>query len=290
MSRVSVFTSILVAAALAGCGGGLQAGDVELQLTGADQMQLFSLPAQPATEPGDHGIVSAVVTIKEIDAKVQGNWVPLTTAAQSVDLLHLDNKTVSSLGIVTLPSGHVSELRFKLDKSGAYVVLKSGDKKPLEVPDVVSVDGKLDLDSCSAGIVILDFDPRINIEHEHCQNVEYELSCKAHIKTEEIKNGCGGGGGGGGGGNGGGGGGGGGGCHGGGGAGGGGGGGAGGGGGGGGGGSSACDNVVCMMNQICVVTPGGLPSCMDTCTSLVCTAPEVCVVVAGTPACVNPGH
>lgn len=254
MLRVSCFASILVAAALSGCGAGLQPGDVELQLTGADQMQLFSLPANPATEPGDHGVVSAVVIIKEIDARVQGNWVPLTTTPQSVDLLHLDNKTVSSLGIVTLPSGHVSELRFKLDQVGDYVLLKSGDKKPLEVPEIVKVDGKLDLDSCAAGIVILDFDPRINIEHEHCHNVEYELSCRAHIKTEEIKNGCGGGGAGGG------------------------------------GGSSACDNVVCMMNQICVVTSGGLPSCMDTCTSLVCNAPDVCVVVAGTPTCVNPGH
>jgi len=280
MYRALVLTTILVAAA--GCGGGLQPGEVDLQLTGADQMQLFSLPANPATEPGDHGIVSAVVIIKEIDAKVKGNWVPLTTTPQSVDLLHLDNKTVSSLGIVTLPSGHVSELRLKLDQVGDYVVLKSGDKKPLEVPEIVKVDGKLDLDACAAGIVILDFDPRINIEHEHCKNVEYELSCRAHIKTEEIKNGCGGSGGGGGGGAGGGGGGGG--------AGGGGGGGGAGGGGGGGGGSTACDGVVCMMGQICVVTSGGLPSCMDTCTNLVCTLPEVCVLVSGTPACVNPGH
>lgn len=261
---------ILVAASLAGCSGGMQPGDVELQLTAADQFQLFSLPAQPTTEPGDHGVVSAVVIVKEIDAKVKGTWTPLTTAPQTIDLLKLDHQTVSSLGIVKLPSGHVSELRFKLDQVGDYVVLKSGDKKPLEVPDTVKIDGKLDLDSCAAGIVILDFDPRINIEHEHCSNVEYELSCKAHIKTEELQGSCGGSSDGGGG--------------------------TGGGGGGGGGnpspdmsGPNACDNVVCMMNQVCLVQ-GGLPVCMDTCTSLVCTSPEVCVVVSGTPTCVNPGH
>ena len=54
-------------------------------------------------------------------------------------------------------------------------------------------------------------------------------------------------------------------------------------------GPNPCSNVVCMMNQVCVVE-GGLPVCMDTCTNLVCTTPEVCVLVSGTPTCVNPGH
>ncbi|HEX8950551.1 MAG TPA: DUF4382 domain-containing protein, partial [Polyangia bacterium] len=139
-------TTFLVAATtLSGCAGGLQPGQVELQLTAADQLQLFSLPTQPNTEPDDHGVASAMVTIKEIDAKVNGTWTPLTTTSQTIDLLQLDNKTVSSLGIVTIPPGHISELRFKLDEIGAYVVLKSGDKKPLEVPvdGVVKIDGKL---------------------------------------------------------------------------------------------------------------------------------------------------
>ena len=258
MFRASSITTILVAAALAGCTGA-QSGSVELQLTGADQIQLFSLPAQPNTEPGDYGVVSAIVTITEIDAKVNGAWQPLVTTSQTIDLLKLDNKTVSSLGVATLPTGHISELRFKLDEIGAYVVLKSGDKKPLEVPvnGVVDVDGKLDLDSCAAGIVILDFDPHIKVEDEPGRR-EYELTCKAHIKTEELKGACGGSDG---------------------------------------GTASAdmvsshnpCDNVVCMMNQICVVQ-NGAPACMDTCTNLVCTAPDVCVVENGTPTCVNPGH
>jgi hypothetical protein len=259
MFRAPSMTTILVAAMLAGCSGGLQSGDLELQLTGADQIQLFALPAQPNTEPGDYGVVSAIVTINEIDAKVNGVWTPLVTTSQTIDLLKLDNKTVSSLGVVKLPMGHVSELRFKLDEIGPYVVLKSGDKKPLEVPvdGIVKIDGKLDLDACAAGIVILDFDPHIKVEDEPGRR-EYELTCRAHIKTEELKGGCGGSD----------------------------------------GGTASpdmvgtpnpCNNVVCMMNQICVVQNGG-PSCMDTCTSLVCTAPEVCVVENNTPTCVNPGH
>ncbi|MCA1665473.1 MAG: DUF4382 domain-containing protein, partial [Myxococcales bacterium] len=145
MLRASSIATILVAATLGGCSA--QSGSVELQLTGADQIQLFSLPVQPNSEPGDYGVVSAVVTITGIDAKVNGTWTPLVTTSQTIDLLKLDNKTASSLGIVTIPPGHISELRFKLDDIGAYVLLKSGDKKPLEVPvdGIVHVDGKVDL-------------------------------------------------------------------------------------------------------------------------------------------------
>jgi hypothetical protein len=261
MSRASLFSIVCVASSLvAGCVG-TPTSDVELQLTGADQIQLFSLPA---TEPGDHGIVSAIVTINEIDAKVSGTWTPVVTTPQTVDLFTLDHKTVNTLGFVKLPTGHVSELRFVLDQIGDYVVLKSGDKKPLEVPDngILKVDGKLDFDSCATGVVILDFDPKIKIETEGAKK-EYELTCKARIKTEEVKGACGGDGGtssadmakG--------------------------------------GGSSTdmsgpCDNVVCMMSQVCIVQ-GGNPVCMDTCTSLVCTGGQVCVVENGNPVCVTPG-
>jgi uncharacterized membrane protein YgcG len=263
MSRASLISILFAASSLtAGCVGG-PTSDVELQLTGADQIQLFSLPAQPNTEPGDHGIVSAIVTINEIDAKVNGTWTPVVVTAQTVDLLKLDHKTVNTLGFVKLPTGHVSELRFVLDQIGDYVVLKSGDKKPLEVPDngILKVDGKLDFDSCATGVVILDFDPHIKIEDEGSHK-EYELTCKARIKTEEVKGACNAD-----------------------------------------GGStsgpdlahgpstdmsSPCDNVVCMMNQVCVVQ-GGNPVCEDTCTSLVCTGGQVCVVENGTPVCVTPG-
>jgi hypothetical protein len=254
MFRASSLTTILVAATLGGCSA--QSGSVELQLTGADQIQLFSLPVQPNTEPGDYGVVSAIVTITEIDAKVNGSWTPLVTTSQTVDLLKLDNKTVSSLGIATIPPGHISELRFKLDEIGPYVQLKSGDKKPLEVPvnGIVSVDGKLDLDSCAAGIVILDFDPHIKVEDEPGRR-EYELTCKARIKTEEIKGACGGSDGGATGDM-----------------------------------SNPCDVRVCMMNQICVLTGGGGTDCLDTCSSLVCALPAVCALVNGTPSCVTPNH
>ncbi|HEY2747300.1 MAG TPA: hypothetical protein VGL86_21910, partial [Polyangia bacterium] len=136
------------------------------------------------------------------------------------------------------------------------VVDKSGDKKPLMVPDsgVVKVEGKLDLDACAAGILIFDFDPHIIVQQVKDGPI-FELTCNAKIKTDDTKGACGntagpdmaGG-----------------------------------------GGMDPCSNVVCMMNQVCVVQ-NGAPVCVATCNNVVCPAPEVCVVDNGTPTCETPG-
>jgi hypothetical protein len=189
-STVSMIAASLLATAIYGCSSGEQSGEIQLALAGTDQSQLFTFT--PQTQPTSNDVVSAVVTIKEIDAHANGNWVPVSTTPLTVDLLKLDNKNLTTLGIVKLPTGHIDELRLVLDEIGDYVVLKDGTKKPLEVPDngIVKIEGKLDLDSCAAGIVILDFDPKIKIETEGSRT-EYELTCNAHIKTEEIKGACG---------------------------------------------------------------------------------------------------
>jgi hypothetical protein len=198
--RRSIFA--LIVSIAAGCNGPVNgtttdSNAVELDLVGVDNVQLFD-----ATTMASHtssSVVSAIVTINEIDAKVDvtphgHKWVPITSTPVTVDLLKLDNKTLNSLGITTLPQGHVDELRLVLDtsnKMSGYVVLKDGSKHPLELPanGIVAVDGRLDLDSCASGIIILDFDPRIRTEHEHGK-LEYELTCRSRIKTEEIKGAC----------------------------------------------------------------------------------------------------
>lgn len=255
-----------VAGGLVGCvgGSGSQTGDIQLALVGAPNYALFDLPSQ--AKPQAASVASAVVTINEIDARVGGAWLPLVTTPQQVDLLKLDNKTINTLGIVKLPVGHIDELRLVLDQVGDYVVLKDGTKKPLEVPDngIVEVEGKLDLDACTSGIVILDFDPKIKTEDESSRR-EYELKCEIRIKTDELKGSCGGadmagkgdmakG-----------------------------------------GGSSdmaggACGNVVCPMGQICELQ-GGNPVCVnDPCNGVVCPVPgQVCVVQNNQPVCVAPG-
>jgi hypothetical protein len=194
--RRSIFALIIsVAAGCNGTGGGTATTDsnaVELALVGVPNVQLFDATTASSTSSS---VASAIVTIKEIDAKVDvghaDKWVAITNAAVTVDLLKLDGTTLNSLGITTLPPGHIEALRLVLDEVGAYVVLKNGSKKPLEVPEngIVEVEGKLDLDSCAAGIVILDFDPHIKTEREHDKS-EYELTCRSHIKTEELKGSC----------------------------------------------------------------------------------------------------
>jgi hypothetical protein len=163
-------------------------GSVELGLSSGAGYQIENLK----TEGPNADITSAVVTVKEIDAHVDGKgWVPVLTTSVTIDLLKLDNQAFTSLGVTHLPIGHISELKLLLDEIGDYVVRKDGTKKPLEVPDngEVKVVGKLDLDACAAGIVILDFDPQLKTEVEPGRT-EYELKPVAKIKTEELGSGC----------------------------------------------------------------------------------------------------
>src|SRR5579864_7690419 len=99
MRSLSIISTFFALTLAAGCNDSSQTGEIQLALVGADQISLFNLPSQPAT-PESNGVVSAVVTIKEIDARIGGSWIPVTTTPAQIDLLALDNKTLNSLGIV----------------------------------------------------------------------------------------------------------------------------------------------------------------------------------------------
>jgi hypothetical protein len=188
----------LLALTVAGCGNvaQLQPGEVQVALTGAENIVLFNQPTHAEDKP-HWGVTGAVVTIEQIDAHVGGKWIAIMTTPEKVDLLQLDKTTLSTLGIATLPTGKVDGLRMKLNQIGDYVILKDGTKKPLLVPDngYVKIGGKIDLDSCSAGTLIVDFDPHLDIDWLDGRRV-YQLTCRASIKTAEIKNVCPGNGGG----------------------------------------------------------------------------------------------
>jgi hypothetical protein len=186
----------LLGAVVAGCGGaaGQQPGDVTFALTGAsDSVQLFDAQYTSFCHQNkDWNVVSAMVTVDEIDAKVNGQWVAIEKAPEQIDLLKLDNKTLNTLGVATIPAGKISGLRLILDQLSDYVVLQNGDKKPLTVPDsgIVNITGKIAIDSCALGTLVVDFDPHIST-FTHPGLHDYILSGNAKIKTTEVKNACG---------------------------------------------------------------------------------------------------
>lgn len=196
------------AMALGGCGTGADApGTVHLGLVSAGGVTAQSLTIDAQHKQASK-LVSAIVTVKEIDAHVKaGDWKPIMTTPISVDLLNLDQQNMTALGIGALPQGSFDKLKLIVDDKGAFVVDDKGNKSVLEVPDsgVVKVIGQLNLDSCGAGTLILDFDPKITTsskdecgDHSSCdkngnKDEHYVLRCRATIKTEEVKGQCTGG-------------------------------------------------------------------------------------------------
>jgi hypothetical protein len=197
-------TPVLVTCALAlgGCGD-LAPGNIQLGLVGADSVATESVSAASAHHASKK-LTSAFVTINEIDARVHGgSWQPLLTDPISVDLLSLDHQRMTGLGIGQLPSGRIDRLRLVLATNDAFVIDAAGHKSHLEVPNILKVVGRLDLDSCAAGTVILDFDPKIRTDaDDECQSghddrgvTRYRLRSTATVRTEEVHGACGGGGG-----------------------------------------------------------------------------------------------
>jgi uncharacterized protein DUF4382 len=194
---------LISALALGGCGGMVegQPGMVHVGLVSAGGT-VQSASVQAASKSSGRKLVSAIVTITQIDAHLKGgNWTPIMTTPISVDLLQLDKKSTTALGIGALPQPRVDQLRLVIDPKSAFVVDDKGNKTALEIPDsgTVKVVGVLDFDGCSTGGVILDFDPRITTDkddecgsHNGCndKSTHYVLRCRATLKTEEVHGMC----------------------------------------------------------------------------------------------------
>jgi hypothetical protein len=200
-------TALACALALGGCGGGMAPGSVQLGLVKSPQTQAMTVQSASTSA---HKIVNAIVTINEIDAHVKGTgWTPIMTTPISVDLLHLDGQQFTALGIGQLPTGRINRLRMVLDQTNGFVTDASGNSTRLELPNhgVIKIAGKLDLDGCAAGTLIVDFDPKIRTSSddecgdEDCDDHHsstgarsYRLRSKATIHTEEVQGQCNGGG------------------------------------------------------------------------------------------------
>jgi hypothetical protein len=193
--RLSTFSSALACAiTIGGCNVAGAPGSMQLGL-------IHTASRTTESVHPSHHITNAMVVITEIDANVEGTgWVPIMTQTIPVDLLHLDDQTVTALGIGQLPMGRIDRLRMVLDPMTAFVVDASGARTKLTLPKkgIVEVVGKLDLDGCTTGTMILDFDPKIRTSYEDecgdrdCDDLTatYRLRSKASIRFEEVHGQC----------------------------------------------------------------------------------------------------
>jgi hypothetical protein len=166
---------------LIGCGGGPSSGPVEVALSA-------TAPEIAVRTQSKSELAQVVVTVSEIHASLPGDGsMPVLLAPKQIDLLKLDGKTLANLGVATLPAGRVCQLLLRV--TDGYVVLKSGQKLPLDLPEngIVKVTGDLKLEACATGTVIVDFDAKITVDHG-----KHSLRCSAHIKTQKTKGSCGG--------------------------------------------------------------------------------------------------
>jgi hypothetical protein len=202
-SKFSTSAALACAFLIGGCGGDLAPGNVQVALVKADSSSVRSLQASN-THHHEREIANAIVVLKEIDAHVHGvGWQPVMTDPTPVDLVNLDQQRLTILGITKLPSGRIDRLRLVLDPTNAFVITKGGVKRPLELPEggVVNVVGRLDLDGCAAGTVIVDFDPQFRTSGDDecgCDGASgTACPCRARVgrhratlRTEEVKGAC----------------------------------------------------------------------------------------------------
>lgn len=182
MKRISRIAPLAIAVLAAACQSAAGPGHIDVALSGT----------QPTSSGSE--VASVIVTVKEIDLEVRGKgWVPVVTTPQTIDLLALDGKPLTTLGVAQLPAGRVKGMRFLLDDAGAKVILKDGKTAKLELPDhgVLQVKGSFHVGPCAAGTVLVDFDPKLEKERDRKTGaVEYALRCKAHVKTESTTSTC----------------------------------------------------------------------------------------------------
>ena len=117
----NICTIAVFAAALLGCGGA-RTGTVELRVTNTNPV------------PVTISFAKILVTIDHVDAHTSGGkWQTVVSKPQTLDLSTLAGGSFATIGIATVPSGHLTELRLYLSGSASVVTL-DGSSHALEVP------------------------------------------------------------------------------------------------------------------------------------------------------------
>jgi hypothetical protein len=88
------------------------------------------------------GVDAVWVSFDEVSVRsAAGDWHVVSTQAQSVDLMTLQNGVVADLGLATLPAGDYDQIRLHL--SGSWVIVK-GAMQALDVPSGTQSGLKID--------------------------------------------------------------------------------------------------------------------------------------------------
>jgi hypothetical protein len=152
---------------LAACSGGSseRTRSGSSALSGPIDVRVVAVVDGDETPPATTA-TSIVVTITRVDARVDDprasfddDWVTLSVATKTVDLLALPAGGFASLGVTQLPAGGVERLRIFVSDAGPnYVVTADGQRHTLVVPsDAIQVVGDFDVEDCATGSVTLAF-------------------------------------------------------------------------------------------------------------------------------------
>jgi hypothetical protein len=116
--------------------------------------------------PGSFDAIHLVV--REVSAHIEsgvpdsseGGWEVLAAQPATYDLLTLRNGVFATLGVATVPAGHYTQVRLKLDPGSNIVV--DGVEHPLKVPSGLQsglkLVGEFDVPAGGTTDIVLDFD------------------------------------------------------------------------------------------------------------------------------------
>jgi len=117
----NICTIAVFATALTGCGGA-RTGTVELRVTNTNPV------------PVTISFTKILVTIDHVDAHTSGGkWQTVVSKPQTLDLTTLTGGNFATIGVATVPAGHLTELRLFLSGS-AQVITPDGVQHTLVVP------------------------------------------------------------------------------------------------------------------------------------------------------------
>lgn len=138
---------------------------------GGDDMGRLSMSL---TDKPTHEYTAVWVTIKEIATHMEGDpessWTKVLDVNRTYDLLSLANGVRAELGLVELPAGHYTQMRFLIGTANSldpalpanYVVDPKGDIHELKIPSGVQSGIKLvqgfDINENSTTELVFDFD------------------------------------------------------------------------------------------------------------------------------------